>query len=129
MTEYELITAREMLAQSNLAMAEVQASYVAIFLSMVFAYSTIAYVAGKQLSKAQVFIATLVYMAASFYVVATIVFMTIASIEYQRRAEELFVNETERLAEVTLMLWMDVLIWPLLMITSLVFMWNVRRDK
>jgi len=129
MTEYELITAHEMLAQSNFALADVQASYVAIYLSMVFAYSTVAYVAGKQLSKVQVYIATFVYMTASLYVVGTIVFMTIGSIEYQKRAEELFVHETPRLEEVSLMLWMDGLVWPLLMIASLIFMWYVRREK
>jgi hypothetical protein len=127
--DYLLLSAREMLAQNNLALADVQASYVAIYLSMVFAYTTIAYVAGKQLSKAQVFIATLVYMVASVYVVGTIVFMTIGSIEYQRRTEELFVNEPERLAKISSMLWMDTLIWPTLMMASLVFMWHVRRKK
>jgi len=129
MTEYELLTAREMLAQSNFALADVQASYIAIYLSMVFAYTTIAYIAGKQLSRVQVFIATFVYMTASTYVVATIVFMSWGSIGYQRRTEALFDNEEGLVEAISVMLWTDVIVWPLLMISSLVFMWHVRRQK
>jgi hypothetical protein len=102
MTEYELITAREMLAQSNFALADVQASHIAIYLSMIFAYTTVAYVAGKQLSKVQVFIVTLGYMTASIYTVATMLFMSVGNVEYQIRIEELFPNEKEVVEAITL---------------------------
>lgn len=128
-SEYLQISAREMLAQSNLALADVGASYVAIYLSMVFAYTTVAYVAGKQLSRFQVFIASLIYITSSSYVVVTIEFITIGHIEYRERIENLFANEPEQLAEITLMFWINTLIWPALMIASLIFMWHVRRDK
>ena len=129
MTEYELITAREMMAQSYFALGDLQASFIAIYLSMIFAYTTIAYIAGKQLSKTQVIIATLVYMPASLYMAANIVFISAGFVEYQIRMEALVPNQKEIVETVTLMLWIELLIWPSLMIAPLVFMWHVRRDK
>lgn len=115
--------------QSNIALADLQASYIAIYLTMVFAYTTVAYVAGEKLSKTQVFIATFVYLLASVYVVAIIVSMTNALIVYQERIQELGVAAVSRVEETTLSLWIDVVVWPSLMAASLVFMWNVRRKK
>ena len=100
-----------------------------IYLAMVFASTTVAYVAGKQLSKAQVFIATLVYLAASFYVVGLIVSMTLSLISYQERIHELGVIEASHVEQTTLTLWLDGVVWPLLMVASLIFMWNIRREK
>jgi hypothetical protein len=128
-SEYFQISAREMLAQSNFALADVQASFIAIYLSMIFAYTTVAYVAGKQLSKVQVFIATLVYMTASIYLAASIVFMSVGFVDYQMRIEALGPNNKDAVEAVTLMIWMESLIWPSLMIAPLVFMWSVRREK
>jgi hypothetical protein len=129
MTEYELITAREMLAQSYFALGDLQASFIAIYLSMIFAYTTVAYMAGKQLSKVQVIIATLVYIPTSLYMAANIVFISAGFVEYQIRMEELVPNGKEIVETVTLMFWMETLIWPSLLIAPLAFMWHVRRDK
>lgn len=129
MTKYELIQAREMLVQSTMAMADVQASYIAIYLSMVFAYTTVAYIAGKQLSRLQAFIVTFAYLAAAFYVVSTIVFLTVGSLEYQARMEQLAIGPEQHIGASGMFLWMDILIWPSAMIVSLVFMWYVRREK
>ena len=129
MTEYELLSAREMLAQSNFALADVQASYIAIYLSMVFAYTTVAYVAGRELSKLQAFIATFVYILSSVYVVGTISLMSTGQVEYQRRAEELSTNTTEFADQLSTIIWAEALVLSLLMIASLIFMWNVRRRK
>jgi len=128
-TEYELVQAREMLVQSTMAMADVQASYIAIYLSMVFAYTTVAYIAGKQLSRLQVFIVTFAYLAAAFYVVSTIVFLTLGTIEHQAQMGQLATGREGHIGASGMFLWMDILIWPLAMIASLVFMWYVRREK
>jgi len=129
MTEYELITAREILVQSNLALSDVQASFIAIYLSMIFAYTTVAYVAGKQLSKLQVFLATLVYVVASIYVASNIVFMAAGFIDYQERLKALIPSETGSVEAVTSMFWIESVLWPALMIVPLVFIWHVRREK
>ena len=129
MIDYEQITAREMMAQSTLALADVQASHIAIYLSIIFAYTTVAYVAGKQLSKVQVSIATLVYMIASIYMAANIVAVSFGFVEYQIRMEATFPNEKALVEAVTFAFWLDTLIWPLLMAAPLVFMWHVRREK
>ena len=129
MTEYELITAREMLAQSNFALAEVQASLIAIYLSMIFAYTTVAYVAGKQLSKLQVSIATLVYVVASSYMSANIVYAAIGFVAYQERMAELIPSEKWAGDVAPLMLYIESVLWPALMLAPLVFMWHVRREK
>ena len=129
MTEYELVTAREILVQSNLALSDVQASFIAIYLSMIFAYTTVAYVAGKQLSKLQVFLATLVYVVASIYVASNIVFMAAGFIDYQERLKALIPSETGSVEAVTSMFWIESVLWPALMIVPLVFIWHVRREK
>jgi len=129
MTEFELITVREMLAQSNFALAEVQASLIAIYLSIIFAYTTVAYVAGKQLSKLQVCIATFVYVVASCYLSANIVFAAAGFVDYQERLEKLIPGEKGAGDAVTLMLWIESVLWPALMFAPLVFMWHVRREK
>jgi len=118
-----------MLVQSTMAMADVQASYIAIYLSMVFAYTTVAYIAGKQLSRLQVFIVTFAYLAAAFYVVSTIVFLTLGTIEHQAQMGQLATGREGHIGASGMFLWMDILIWPLAMIASLVFMWYVRREK
>ncbi len=76
MPDYDPINTHEMMVQSSVALADLQANYIAIYLTMVFAYTTVAYVAGKQLSKVQVFIATFVYITAAFYVAGVIVSIT-----------------------------------------------------
>ena len=129
MIDYEQITAREMLVQSTLALADVQASHIAIYLSIIFAYTTVAYVAGKQLPKVQVSIATLVYMIASIYMAANILAVSLSFVEYQIRLEAIFPNEAALVEAVTFAFWLDALTWPLLMIAPLVFMWHVRREK
>jgi len=129
MTEYELIAAREMLAQSNFALAEVQASLIAIYLSMIFAYTTVAYVVGKQLSKLQACIATLVYVVASIYMSANIVFAAAGFVDYQKRIVELIPGEKGIVDSVTLMLWIESVLWPALMFAPLIFMWHVRQEK
>ena len=129
MSEYDPINTHELMVQSTIALAELQASYIAIYLTMVFAYTTVAYIAGKQLSKVQVFIATFVYLLASFYVVALIVSMTASMVVYQERIKELGIVVVSRVDETTISLWVDVVVWPSLMAASLIFMWNVRREK
>ena len=129
MSTYDQINTHELMVQSSIALADLQASYIAIYLTMVFAYTTVAYVAGKQLSRLQVFIATLVYVVASFYVVGIIVSLTMSLIRYHERIVELGVLETSYVDETKVTLWADSIVWPLLMAASLVFMWNVRREK
>jgi hypothetical protein len=129
MTDYELITAREMLAQSIFALGEVQASFIAIYLSMIFAYTTVAYVAGKQLSKLQIFIATFVYVVSSVYMAANIVFCAAGFVDYQERMAALVAGEEGVIETVTSMLWIESVLWPLLMVAPLVFMWHVRQER
>lgn len=117
------------MVQSSVALADLQASYIAIYLTMVFAYTTVAYVAGKQLSRLQVSIATLVYLAAAFYVAGVIVSISANLITYSDRIREIGVSKVGQIDEVALTLWFDAAVWPLLMIASLIFMWNVRKDK
>lgn len=131
MPEYELLAAREILVQSYLALADVQASLIAIYLSMIFAYTTVAYVVGKQLSKLQVFLATFIYFIASIYMAANIVVSAAGIIEYQKRLVELVPDGGGALSveAVASMFWIESVLWPTLMIAPLVFMWQVRSTK
>ena len=51
MTEAEVILTREAITQSVVAIGDLQANHIAIYLTLVFAYISFAYVAGKNLSK------------------------------------------------------------------------------
>ena len=128
MTEYEFVTARELISQSMAALTDAQASYIAIYLSMVFAYTTVAFIAGKQLSRIQVSIVTVIYFLTSVYVVMVIVAMTKGLTEMQVRMEEHIKGANAISDVVALSLWLDLVLWPLAMLASLLFMWNVRRE-
>ena len=110
------------------ALTDAQASYIAIYLSMVFAYTTVAFIAGKQLSRIQVSIVTVIYFLTSVYVVMVIVAMTKGLTEMQVRMEEHIKGANAISDVVALSLWLDLVLWPLAMLASLLFMWNVRRE-
>ena len=96
MSDYNAINTHEQMVQSSIALADLQASYIAIYLTMVFAYTTVAYIAGKQLSRVQVFIATFVYVAAAFYISGVIISITTNLITYSKRIQELGVTVVDR---------------------------------
>ena len=73
------------MAQTGLALSDVSASNIAIYLSMIFAYTTVAYVAGKSLSKMQVMIATFVYVIPSLFIISNIIGMSLLSIDLLER--------------------------------------------
>ena len=56
--DYDFIAARESIAQTGIAMGDLQASHIAIYLTMIFAYIAVAYIAGKQLTRFQLGLTT-----------------------------------------------------------------------
>jgi hypothetical protein len=63
--DYEMIAAREAISQTGAAVLEVQASHTAIYLTILFAYTSVAYVAGKELTRLQLATVTFVFIAAA----------------------------------------------------------------
>ena len=55
MSEYESLAVSKMVGQTNLMLADVQASYIATCLSMVFAHTTVACVADRQSPRCRLF--------------------------------------------------------------------------
>lgn len=73
MKDYEVINAREAIAQTKVAMAEVQASHIAIYLTIIVAYISVAYIAGSKLSRLQLVLTTFLFVAVSIREIAGIV--------------------------------------------------------
>lgn len=113
--------------QTLMSMADVQATHVSIYLTIVFAYIVVAYVAGSNLSRFQLAIATFVFIAACLWelMMITTLGQATASIgrEMMQAADvQPFLNETARR-------WFSRVLWSSGMISALVFMWNVRNQE
>jgi hypothetical protein len=128
MNDYELIGAREAIAQTASAMADVQASHIAIYLTIIFAYFSVAYIAGKELTRMQLVLTTFVFTAASIREIFGIV--TLSQI--------LLVNSFQLIeltglspAEVGFQHspWWPAAIWSTGVFAVLLFMWSVRHSK
>jgi hypothetical protein len=127
MLDYPHIEAREAVIQSALALSDLEASHIAIYLTVLFAYIAVAYVVGKKLTRLQLAITTLLFIAASAYEVFTIVAVGAAAkikrdqiIEFGGRASETLGGPPD------LML---IILWSSGAVAALVFMWSVRYSK
>ena len=61
MTEYELRELAQAMTNNIIALSDQQASYIAIYVSIVFAFIASSYVAGTKLNKVQTTVATALF--------------------------------------------------------------------
>ena len=126
MTEAE-ITAREAIFQSVIAAGDLQASYVAIYLTLVFAYISFAFLAGKELTRVQVSILTIVFVAAAIYIVLNIVGIGYGAI--LKRAQLAAYSEARMYSPpLSQEMWDGALLWSLGILAACIFMWDRRRE-
>jgi hypothetical protein len=129
--DYEMIAAREAIAQSGAALLEVQASHVAIYLTILFAYMSVAYVAGKELTRFQLATVTIVFIAAAgreaylislFGLAARLKAAQLAEVYEDSPAPSLWLGADNSI------FW-PVAIWSIGILASLIFMWSIRHSK
>ncbi len=127
MIDYEMIAAREAIAQTGVSLLDVQASYVAIYLTMIFAYLSVAYFAGKELTRFQLAVVTFLFTAAAGRQVFLITTVGEMAREKTKQLREVYEYAPEFGAENSI-LW-PIAIWSSGIIASLLFMWSVRYSK
>jgi len=113
--------------QTVMAIADVQSTHVSIYLTIIFAYIIVAYVAGSKLSGFQLTIATFIFVAACLWELMMITTLGQAAAVIGREITQSaevrpFINEIVRK-------WFSRALWSSGMIAALVFMWNVRAEK
>lgn len=129
MTEYEASDRLMSLASNIIAMNDVQASHIAIYLSAVFAFIVASYVAGSKLTKFQAVIAyTLFTLFAAMEVFRIVSFgvgtnsLLETSVEWGSDAQVIIMDPTLRIVLTTFL-------WSIGGIGALLFMWSIRRTK
>ena len=127
MTEYELESLRQGTLQSVMAIADVQATHVSIYLTIVFAYIVVAYIAGSNLTRFQLAIATFIFVAACLWELMMITTLGQGATEVGR--ELLQSAEVQPILDESARKWFIRILWSSGMLAALVFMWSVRHPK
>ena len=125
--DYDQIQAREAVTQSAIAMGDVQASHIAIYLTMIFAYISVAYIAGNKLTRLQLYATTFVFVAASAREVVNIAALASAAQLKTSQLADLDHSVITPLGGFSI--WYPILIWSTGLFASIIFMWSVRHPK
>jgi hypothetical protein len=131
MLDYEMIAAREAIGQTAAAVGDVQASHVAIYLTVLFAYVSVAYLAGQKLTRFQLAIVTFLFVTVAGREVVVIAAMGRLIRVKTLQLVEVYGNAP---AQGILLGAGDSILWPVAMwstgiAASLLFMWSVRHPK
>lgn len=126
MTEFELESLRLSTIQTVMSMADVQSTHISIYLTIVFAYIVVAYVAGSQLSRFQLSLVTFVFVAACFWELMMIT--TLGQAATSVGAGVALSADTLPPLSDAARKWFSRLLWSSGMIAALIFMWNVRSS-
>jgi hypothetical protein len=128
MIDYEFIAAREAMAQTVAAIADVQAGHIAIYLTIIFAYISVAYIAGTKLSRIQLALTTFVFIAASVRQIFGIVTLSQVLLV---KSSQLAAISGSSVAEMGVQHspWWPAAIWSTGLLAALLFMWSARHAK
>lgn len=109
-----------------------QASYIAIYLTAIFAYIVAAYSAGRNLTRFQVFISNTLFCVFSFVIVTRIVGlgmgMNILTAEVAKLGGRIDVAQFGIVGQ-SLRLWISSALWTSGVLFALAFMWSIRHPK
>ncbi len=128
----ETLSSRMEVTQTILAMGDLQASHIAIYLTILFAYISAAYVAGNKLTRLQLGVTTFIFLAASVREVSNIAMLGQAIFDLQ---SELALLNPEGIAydaqssPILFSTWWSVSVWSTGAFAALIFMWSVRHPK
>ena len=132
MTEYELRDLSQAITSNMIELSDQQASYIAIYVSIVFAFIAASYVAGSKLNKVQTTVATLLFSVTCIWLVHRITMIGLGINFMQSRLEDAAlspVNEglTPEHAVGILQVVLTGSIWSLGMFGALIFLWDIRH--
>ncbi len=131
--ETELFLKRMELTQTILATGDLQASHIAIYLTILFAYISVAYIAGNKLSRLQLGVTTFIFGAASVREVFSIATMALTIADLVNELGVLdpasVSKNTWEAAPLLYSIWWPIGIWSTGAIAALLFMLSVRYSK
>lgn len=120
------------LSENVIALQSAQASYIAIYLSAVFAFILAAYTAGYKMTRLQVSICNFLFTLFSFIIILRIVAIGAGMNEVLIDLTDLQ-GESEmaryNLMDQSVRLLVATFVWSSGAICALIFMWSVRRPK
>lgn len=128
MVDYDQIQAQEALIQSSVAIGEFQATHIAIYLTLLFAYIAAAFVAGNRLSRFQTWLTTSIFVAVASYEVMVIASIGLASGNATRKITQL-TGDTITQAPGADTIWPHAILWSSGLFAALAFMWSVRTTR
>ena len=131
MIDYEMIAATEAIGQTAAAVLEVQASHAAIYLTILFAYMSVAYVAGKELTRFQLATVTFVFIAAAGREIYLITLFGLAARLKSAQLAEIYEHSPAPalLSGADNSIFWPIAIWSMGILASLIFMWSIRHSK
>ncbi len=131
MTEYELRDIAQGITSNMIDLSDQQASFIAIYVSIVFAFIAASYVAGSKLNKVQTTVATLLFSFTCIWLVHRITMIGFGINLLQSRLKGAALS---RLSEVppehavsVLQVALTGSIWSLGMFGALIFLWDIRH--
>ena len=110
-----------------MAIADVQATHISIYLTIVFAYFAVAYVVGSKLTRFQLTLATLIFVFACAWELFMISILGQSASSVGR--ELLQASEIQLPFNASARVWIVRILWSSGMFAALIFMWSVRHPK
>ncbi len=128
MTEFEQQELSNALADQIIALAQLQASHIAIYLTVVFAYIVAAFAAGKRLTKFQVSVATVLFVVAGLSEIYQIV-STGAGINLLMQTNAPSYGAASSFGlEPSFRMVVTTVVWSTGLVGAIAFMWSVRHS-
>ena len=128
--DYEQVLAREAVLQSILMINDNLISHMALYLTILFAYIAVAYVAGTKLSRLQLGLTTFIFVLASGYEIMNIMlFSTANSVKLGQLAEFGGPIPESPTGTETVAILLTTIVWASGAIAALIFMWSIRHSK
>ena len=124
---YELIEARESVLQSLLMINDVQNGHASLYLTMIFAYVVVAFMAGAKLSRLQLGLTTFIFVLASAFEIFNIALLNTSIFVKMSQLAEFGGPIPD--SPIGTSSWPALLVWSSGAVAALIFMWSVRRDK
>jgi hypothetical protein len=132
MTECGAVEQLNALSENVIALQSAQASYIAIYLSAVFAFILAAYTAGDKMTRFQVSICNSLFTLFSFVIILRIIALGAGMNELLIDLTDIH-GESEmaryNLMDQSVRLFVATSVWSSGAICALVFMWSVRHPK
>ncbi len=134
MTEYELRDLTNSITSNIISMSAQQADYIAIYVSIVFAFIAASYVVGREFNKVQTTVATALFCVVCLWLVYRITTIGIGisfMIEVNNREYiSSLVEDGKQFRDVIegdVRVWLTGAVWSLGVVGALVFLWDIRH--